>query len=78
MKKVNRTGGKVRYKPGERRNIQKSKGREQNFPQQNFQDQFPQLGEGSSKAPKVVKHPKPVDPQRAPTDNKSTNQPKGK
>ena len=71
-RRVNNTGSNIRYKPGERRERQKAKAKQEDFTKTDYQEEFPQLGASPSKAPKVAKQPAPISNQKpSPTVNKA-------
>ena len=78
MKKVNKVVNKGRYKQGARKEKHKTKNKPENFPNENYQAQFPQLGAGSSKASKEMKQNEPVDTQFSDSNNKHNIPPKSK
>lgn len=72
MRRVNNTAGNIRYKPGERRERQKAKVKQEDFTKTDYQEEFPQLGASPTKAPKVAKQPAPISNQKSsPTVNKA-------
>jgi hypothetical protein len=67
-------GGRVHYKPGEKREKQKAKVKQEDFSKVNNQDQFPQLGASPTKTTKVTKQ-QPQQPVRTLPEQASSHKP---